>query len=497
MSTPITTVDQPTIEQMMPTIEKILDLYGEERTSFFWARNGRVLHVKESKAKGKGAKYLTRGHIYRHLMGDYAVCVLGSPDGSAFTCFDVDSGGWAMASRVMEALRDMGVPADRIYASTSGGKGYHIEMFYDRKVPYMDQRLVYRKMLASIGASAHEVEFRPTHTQAIKLPLSKHHKTGNWCWYLNTETGQPYEGSEYVFKIERMPADQIVEIARVIEAEDRARSGNICDSTVTMNDIVDATASAEGERRAVEYELVDLINLPRITAPGERHHLVMCIAMAYRAEGMDRWTAMELLRAWYGAQDKNLTLTPEHEAIDDIESVVNWVFSKYKPSTWEDGERRKAKFTASRVEQILSVTGLTARAMLFQTYVWTACSDCNRSTEEEMARIYGVSQYSIHSTKKSLVEKNILQFKAGKTVRRDGRYMSARSTLHEGVLRKKTKIPNESKRADYAEVDPVRMQRDFWLTYFEAMFTVADRDWLITKLGKREMDKLAEIEQKG
>lgn len=484
----------PTIEQLMPTIEKMLDLYGEERTSFFWAREGRVLHAKESKAKGKVPKYLNRGHIYRHLLGDYAVCVLGSPDGSRFTCFDVDSGGWEMAAKVIGALRDMGVPKDRIYVSTSGGKGYHVEMFYDDKISYMDQRMIYRKMLAMIGATAHEVEFRPTHTQAIKLPLSRHHKTGNWCWYLELETGTPYEGSEHVFNIEKMDASLIDAIARKIEAEDWKISGVGAAYPDMAHDIEENTPSEARERMVVEYEAIDLTDLPKIRRAGERHHLTMRIAMACRAKGLPGSVAMEFLKSWYDEQDKGITQTPRCEALDDIESAVNWVYSRYKPPAWENGERKKAKFTRHRAEQILSVTGLTAKAILFHTYIWTACSGYNLSTEAEMARMYGVSEVSVFTAKKKLVENGALMYKVGKRVRREGNFKMERSTLSEGELKVKAEVPEAARKSDYAEVDPVQMHRDFWPTFFDAMFAVADRNWVITKLGKRERDKLAEME---
>lgn len=487
-----TELQAPSIEEYMPVIDKMLCLYGEERSSFYWARNGRVLHAKESKAKGQAPKHLNRGYIYQHLLGQYAVCVIGSPDSSRFTSFDVDSGGWEMATRVINALEQLGIDRSRIYISTSGGKGYHIEMFYDRAVSYAVQRVMYRKMLRMIGATIHEVEFRPTHTQAIKLPLSRHHKTGNWCWYLNRTDGTPIEDREYVLSIERMEAATIERIAGTEGSEEKTKKS--LPSEISEEKAPKTQVAEKKEKAKVEYENVDLSKLPAITAPGMRHDLTLNIAISCRKSGNSKNETLRLLYAWYEEQDKHLTQTPREEALQDIENIVQWVFDRFDFKAWTNGDYKTVNITATHVEQILSVKGLIPRAMVFYTQIHSVRKKKNRATEREMAEIFHSDKRTISEAKARLEKAGVIEVKLGKAVRTNDGFAKGKSTLSIKNIDRKVRMPDVALKNQTAAVDFTALDRNFWRVYFDALLAIADREWLMKQLGKRERDKLIEIE---
>lgn len=83
--------------------------------------------------KTKDGNYcrLTDGVIRKHLEHAYAVGIFAGEWGSKFICFDVDDGDRNTVKKIMDVLCALGFPKNRIYVSYSGGKGYHVELFFE------------------------------------------------------------------------------------------------------------------------------------------------------------------------------------------------------------------------------------------------------------------------------------------------------------------------------------------------------------------------------
>ena len=101
----------------------------------------------------------------------------------------------------------MGLPRDKIYVSFSGRKGYHVEVFFDRIVDGNTLFNLYCHVIRNGGLDPDKVEFRPTPSMAIKLPLSVHGSTGNICWFVDRETFNFIEDEEYILSIEQVRVD--------------------------------------------------------------------------------------------------------------------------------------------------------------------------------------------------------------------------------------------------------------------------------------------------
>ena len=145
---------------------------------------------------------LTDGVLRSHLEHRYAVAVFAGEFSSRFLCFDVDDGRKETVRAVTGALKEMGFPHGGIYISLSGGKGHHIELFFDRLVRTEKLRRIYQRVLELTKLTAQQVEFRPTNGNAIKLPLSVHARTGNICWFVDQDTLVPIERYDYLLEIE-------------------------------------------------------------------------------------------------------------------------------------------------------------------------------------------------------------------------------------------------------------------------------------------------------
>ena len=120
-------------------------------------------------------------------------------------------------------VTDTYASGDKIYASLSGRKGYHVDLFFDPFVYNDVAKNIYDLVIWTAKLDPSKIEFRPTNTQAIKLPLGIHATTGRRCWYLDPVSLEPIEDIEYIYNIEKIPADLIREI-RASWNRRRARS---------------------------------------------------------------------------------------------------------------------------------------------------------------------------------------------------------------------------------------------------------------------------------
>ena len=131
---------------------------------------------------------LTDRVLFNHLRRKYAIAIFAGPRASRFICFDVDDGSADTVRAIIHGLTALGFPKDRIHVSLSGGKGYHVEMFFDRLVYTNRLFTLYSMVIRQAHLDPRKVEFRPLPGNAIKLPLSIHGKTGNVCWFVDPKT---------------------------------------------------------------------------------------------------------------------------------------------------------------------------------------------------------------------------------------------------------------------------------------------------------------------
>lgn len=129
---------------------------------------------------------LKNAHLVSHVRRKYAVAIYAGKCASKFLCFDVDTRDETLVRSILRELEALGIPEATMHVSTSGGKGFHIDLFFDGPIYTRDLRILYDDLATRVDLS--RVEFRPTHKQSIKLPLSVHSRTGNMCWYLDRHT---------------------------------------------------------------------------------------------------------------------------------------------------------------------------------------------------------------------------------------------------------------------------------------------------------------------
>lgn len=205
-------IGNPDLDAIAAALDR---LYVSERKRYVRMAGGRAFVPK----RGKRPVPLTMEALSAHVQRQCAVGVYAGDRGSRFLCFDVDDGRRETAEAILSCLYECGVPEDKAHVSLSGGKGYHIDLFFDEEIPVAHLMQVYNFVLEQCGLDRHRVEFRPTGGMAIKLPLSVHWRTGAVCWFLDRHTWAPVDTPNYILDIQPWQACGFYEVLRRLAPE--------------------------------------------------------------------------------------------------------------------------------------------------------------------------------------------------------------------------------------------------------------------------------------
>lgn len=176
---------KPDAKAVLDIADRLDALYVSNRTRYVRMKKDGSFFVPKC---GDHAEPLSLDILRGHVLREYTVCVFASEHGSRFLCFDVDDGSKDTVYQVMNCLISIGFSTEELYVSQSGGKGYHIEVFFEKPLELPLLRALYMTVIQRCGLTTRQVELRPTVGLAIKLPLSVHWKTGRVCWFVDRST---------------------------------------------------------------------------------------------------------------------------------------------------------------------------------------------------------------------------------------------------------------------------------------------------------------------
>ena len=355
---------------------RFADLYVSYRQRFVMMREGMSYVPKHN---GHDVP-LSNSIICGHLNRKYAICVYAGSLSSKFICFDVDDGNKDTVRKIIDTLTDLGFERNKIYVSTSGGKGYHVEIFFDGLM-YTDRlKILYTYVCNKNDLDTRKVEFRPTAGQSIKLPLSVHRKTGNVCWYLDRETFVPIETQDYVMQIQRVgvePANEIIKSIKhlplalpnydrgddpVMEISDKERD-EIC-----------------GDR------------YPDIKQDGERHNLMIQIAVHNRYRGLSPAACKDELVHWYRRQNQSLIKENEKSVMNDIDQMIRWAYGeKFQVAKREN----IATFASSDFKMLAAQPSQGRRKVMFYVLLCVKRYGHATASAQKMADELGLSRQGV------------------------------------------------------------------------------------------------------
>lgn len=325
----------------------------------------------------------TDGHVINHLNGNYTMCVFAGKSATKFLCVDVDLGEPEVVHRVVDTIEDMGIPRQLIYVSSSGRKGYHVEIFFENFIYNSCAEKFYWGMIERGQLNPRKVEYRPTHTQAIKLPLGVHQTTQRRCWYVDRETLEPIERFDYIFEIERIPQAYMNELVDGIVNEH-------------MREIyaqVNANANAKHERAVVATE--SLV----VTQPGTRHNIQKKVAARARLDGHDYDSLVDIQMKWYAQQDQSLIGSTESEVLADAEKIAAWAIKNVVPKHAVQASQKTGngfiRVHKSSIPYILNAPTKSTRLVLFLLVLFCDVYGEVKITYETIAKYTGFSEYTV------------------------------------------------------------------------------------------------------
>ena len=353
--------------------------------------------------------YFTEKVIESHLMGYYALGVFGGEKVTKFISVDIDEGGKKTVRLVLDTFERMGIPRNRQYVSTSGRKGYHVDIFFQPYLYNEKAKNLYDLMMWQTGLNPKKVEFRPTNKQAVKVPLGIHAKTRNRCWYLDQTTLQPIERMDYMLEIMPIASTDVLEIIRAWNKKrwNELYADMICNDTGHDNSI-----------QAKDEPVFDTEYYERhaIVEPGTRHTTMVKIACDLRHYGANHFQIEKALKGFYYKQDMCMINTPEAEVLDDIVAIAAWAEEYvpiYKQRQPVGRDAKPVTFTKDDINYILMGPTSAARKVAFLLWSYCKIFGASHMSYATIAETVGVSTATAKTAVAKLYKSHIISRKSG------------------------------------------------------------------------------------
>lgn len=406
----------PEVDPFFQIVDRLAELYVSYRGRFVIMSDAAKIFIPQIESDGKKVPAkLTNAMLCSHLNQRLAVSVYAGPYSAKFICFDVDDGNPDTVRKIIDLSEEAGVPRSMIYVSFSGGKGYHVEIFFDELVYTSAMRDFYNWVCFKGDLDRTKVEFRPTYTQAIKLPLSKNFKTGNVCCYVDRDTLDPIPDSRYIFEIERMSGKGFSVIADGLRQE-----------YMRFIAPLDSTSSASIPTDDIKNNIVISDGLPELKERGTTHKTILAIAMHYRGKGIPYHEAREHLLDWLRRQNREYITDSDADVIRDIRYALDWVYSD--KFTVHQRSQQNPCFTKKDVSLILSPEHKVDRRILFVIMYYEKIAGRASLSYDRISKLCGVSIVTAIAAVSRLIDGKYVSRKTGAVHVEDGAYVRERNT---------------------------------------------------------------------
>ena len=353
-----------------------------------------------------GTVPLTREAIRQHIAMTQTIGVYASAAGSRFICFDVDEGKWDTVQRVMMSLSELGISEEYQHVSLSGGKGFHVEVFFDALISMSYLRTIYNAVLRIGELDSKQVELRPTPGQGVKLPLSIHRKTGMVCWFVDRHTQEPIMTSDYLMDIELIDYQFVQQLVKRLKEEESM------------------IADENNEREKAQWSPVMIAEngFAPLKEKHTRHNVMRSMALYCRSRGAAPDECRSILDEWYKRQDTRMIGSPVEEVRRDVDFIVDWAYrvpliqKAPKRNDWMIGVTRRELLDA------IGQNGKAARKIHFSVAVREKAHRASISIDK-MAENLGIHSCTVSTALSKMVKDGTIRSVAGKNIRHpDGNF---------------------------------------------------------------------------
>lgn len=412
--------------------------------------------------------------LFEHLDGKKTVCVYAKEKNTIFHCFDVDEPDPDKIHKLVNKLVGCGIQRDFIYVSTSGNKGYHVEIFFDRPVWKSLAENFFNYLMRDPEIASIKMECKPGRNGAIKLPLGINFKTGRRCWYVDQDTLAPIESMDYIFCVQKMSAEDFEQIVYICNKEKK---------------IEDIELAKQKTIKRTKPRKIPLRNEPVITALGQRHDKMLQKAVWLRCVGGEAEDIFEELINWVNRQDMSLIGSNWKEIEEDAYRMANDVVKHYEPKVTmrKHSVRHSQKLDRTDIQIILNAPTRSARKVAFlicaSIKVFGVCS----IGYDRIAQILGITTPTAFNSVKALIESGVVRKrKTGGVIYTDG---EPRLVANEYVLCDDLPVYESINIKCECPVSMGEINSSFNDNYYGALMKMCDADTLSKYMTKSELEE--------
>lgn len=338
-------------------IQKFYDLFIVPKYKYLiMYPNGQYQTCNKYDKKQKNFKPLRYWQFESHLNNDFTIGVFASNYLTKFICFDVDiidpvKAKWAVY-KLIDVLTSIGVPQDYIYISTSGNKGYHVDIYFNETIQNNIVKDFYNIVMSQMDMSEidGQIELRPTQ-QGLKLPLGTNFKNKdsktNKCWYVDFDKGlKPIRSYKYILDIKQIDSSVIndimleqTEMLIIDNSVKNEEAEQIEESKGHIDSKYKPLINYEiGSNEQVTIEYYQRIEKEGIKQIGTRNKLTMKLCRYYKFLGMTPEENINSLKVWMDQQDPKTYRTSLDDSYKEIENIVKYAYEKDVSFTIEHKE---------------------------------------------------------------------------------------------------------------------------------------------------------------
>lgn len=315
---------------MQKVIDKLFDFYLIQNYHYLVQMKDGGWFAKNDRQKG-----VMPYHLKAHLNGGTPIGTFAGKYLTKFICFDVDFeermdiAKWA-TYKLTRTLDEMGLHEYAI--SFSGGKGYHVELFFDKALTVEAAREFYSFTLHKAeleSVEGGEVEFRPS-AQGVKLPMCIQKKTGNYCGFCTgVDDGLRVmgraESTAHFLTLKKTDHTAILSIIEDGRSYDNREAADM-ENAISRHKPLPSYNQSESYtlKHAAERYYTGL------TRPGQRHKSFLLIGRLMNHNGVERPDALAAITEWFGWQDKRYYTTDWDACLKDLRECVDHVFDNDK-----------------------------------------------------------------------------------------------------------------------------------------------------------------------
>ncbi|TER83429.1 hypothetical protein E1N11_12280, partial [Staphylococcus epidermidis] len=309
--------------------------------------------------------------LVSHIKGIKTVGIFSGEVFTKFLCFDVDTGKSNKAQARNDVLNlrlslitDFGLSDNNLEVVDSGNKGYHVYLFFDDLIHVSYLKAFYREVLERNNYKPSDIEFRPTHTQGVKLPLGIHRVTGKQCYFVDPSTPKfkrkPLETIHNIKQINTKLFKEKLQLKDLYELQIEDYTYELCkfmkeDEAKLLNGVLNSLDFSTYEVTHAKENIIEMLETNTLVYPDSRNKYTLLIAIYLKGQGYDVEDTIAKINEimfYSKRQHKDLIQSSEKHIMNETKKIAKYV---YRTNITLGGINRDVYLYADELKDVLAL----------------------------------------------------------------------------------------------------------------------------------------------